>query len=364
MDIETKLELMMRTPTEEVLLPDELRHLLEIEAHPIAYNGFEPSGPVHLGTGLICAYKMKDLIEAGIDYRVYLATWHAWINNKLGGDMELIKKAAKHFAHSWIACGVPEGKIKFIWPHEVYDDINYWNIVVNVARNMTIARATRTLEIAGRKESEVKKVAELMYTPMQVADIFHFGVRICQLGMDQRKANVVAREIGERIGFWKPVCVHHHLLQGLAPPPVWPLPEDPTEKKEVLSAIKMSKSKPETCIFIYDEPDAVRRKISGAFCPERETANNPIIDIAKHVIFREKESITVARSEKYGGRLELQSFKELEKAYAAGKLHPTDLKSAIADSLVEILAPVRDYFERHKEANEIKDYLLSAKITR
>ena len=364
MDIERRIELITRAPTEEVLLEEELRQLLETETHPIAYNGFEPSGPVHLGTGLMCAYKMKDLIEAGIDFRVYLATWHALINNKLGGDMELIKKAAKHFASSWIACGVPEDKIKFIWPDEVYDDIDYWNIVVGVAKQLTIQRAVRTLEIAGRKESEVRKVAELMYTPMQVADIFHFGVKICQLGMDQRKANVVAREVGEELGFWKPVCVHHHLLQGLSKPPVWPLPTDPTERKEALSAVKMSKSKPETCIYIYDTPEAIKKKIAGGFCPPGEVDNNPMMDIARHIIFREKQSIEINRPEKYGGKIEIQSFDELSRIYTGGKLHPEDFKNAIAENLIDILAPVREYFDKHKEATEIKDLLLSTQVTR
>jgi len=369
MDLERKIELIKRQPTEEILVDGELRSLLETGEMIIAYNGWEPSGPVHLGTGLICAYKMKDLIEAGIEFKAYLATWHAWINNKFGGDMEKIKHAAKHFAHAWIACGVPEDKIKFIWPHEVYGDLEYWETVLKVAKELTIARTTRTLEIAGRKESEIKKVAELMYTPMQVADIFHFKVRLCQLGMDQRKANVVAREVGPKLGFWKPVCVHHHLLQGLEKPPVWPLPEDPTERKEILSSVKMSKSKPKTCIYIYDEPDAIRKKINTAFCPPKETDNNPIFDIAKYIIFREnisreKKSIIIERDQKYGGKLEIESIEDLEKIYLKGDLHPTDLKNSVSENLIEILAPVRDYFEKHKEAKKIKDYLLSLQITR
>ncbi|MCS7109221.1 MAG: tyrosine--tRNA ligase, partial [Candidatus Micrarchaeota archaeon] len=298
MDIERKIELITRAPTEEILTKENLKELLETNSKPIAYNGFEPSGKVHLGTGLMCAYKMKDFIEARIRFKVYLATWHAWINNKLGGDREMIKKAALHFKHSWLALGVPEDKIEFIWPDELYDDLEYWDIVVRVAKEMTLARGIRTLEIAGRKETEGLKLATLLYTPMQVADIFHFGVQIPQLGMDQRKANVVAMEIGEKIGFWKPVPVHHHLLQGLVKPPVWPLPADPTAKKEVLSAIKMSKSKPNTAIFIYDEPDEIRQKISKAFCPEKEVENNPIIEIAKYIIFREKSEITINRPEK------------------------------------------------------------------
>ena len=205
LDIETKLELINRPPTEEVLTPQDLRHLLETEEHPIAYDGWEPSGLVYLGTGVICAYKMKDFVEAGIHYKAYRPTWHAWENNSLGGDHKLIRKAADLCKHSWIALGVPKDKVEFIYSDELYDDLDYWATTINISKNLTIARGRRTLEIAGRKETEARMVSDFLYTPMQVADIFHMKIKICQLGIDQRKANVVARELGERLGFWKPV---------------------------------------------------------------------------------------------------------------------------------------------------------------
>ncbi|MBU5575090.1 MAG: tyrosine--tRNA ligase [Candidatus Aenigmatarchaeota archaeon] len=362
MDIERKIEIIMRPPTEEILTIEELKNLLESNPHPIAYNGWEPSGLMHLGTGLICAYKMKDFIEAGIKFKAYLATWHAFINNKLGGDIELIKKAALHFKHGWISLGVPENKIEFIWPENEYNDIKYWEKVIKISKLMTISRAKRTLEIAGRKEIEVNKVADFIYTPMQVADIFQFNVNICQLGMDQRKANVVAKELGESLGFWNPVAVHHHLLQGLSEPPVWPIPEN--MKKEILISIKMSKSKPKTCIFIYDSPEEIKEKVKRAFCPEKIIEFNPIIDICKHIIFRERNEIIIERPQKYGGRLEIQSFEELCKVYRDGKLHPLDLKNAVTEILIEILEPSRKYFQENREAKETLEILKKATITR
>jgi tyrosyl-tRNA synthetase len=277
-DIERKIELICRPPTEEIVTIDDLRHLLETEEHPIAYNGWEPSGLAHLGTGVICAYKMKDFAEAGIHYKAFLATWHAYLNNKLGGDLELIRKAADLFRHSWIALGVPEDKIEFVYSDKLYDDLDYWAKTMAVAKNLTIARTTRTLEIAGRKDTDARNVSDYMYTPMQVADIFHMDVKICQLGLDQRKANMVGREIGERMGYWKPVCVHHHLLQGLAKPAVWPIPE--SQEKEAIASAKMSKSKPDTCIFIYDTPAEIKQKLSKSFCPERTIRFNPILTYA------------------------------------------------------------------------------------
>jgi tyrosyl-tRNA synthetase len=180
--------------------------------------------------------------------------------------------------------------------------------------------------------------------------------------MDQRKANVVAREIGEKIGYWKPVCVHHHLLQGLEKPALWPIPEG--QEKEAVASAKMSKSKPETCIFIYDTPAEIKQKMTRAFCPERTVAFNPVIDICKHIVFREKPVFTVERPSKFGGNIEFQSFNELETAYALGKLHPQDLKNSVATELAEILSPVRRYFAGNTEAQECLNTVQKAKITR
>ena len=362
MDIETKLELICKPPTEEVLTPQDIRRILETEEHPIAYNGWEPSGLVHLGTGVICAYKMKDFVEAGIRFKAYLSTWHAWLNNKLGGDLKLIRKAADLFRHSWIALGVPGDKVEFIYSDELYDDLDYWAKTITIAKNLTIARTKRTLEIAGRKETEARYVSDFLYTPMQVADIFHMEVKICQLGMDQRKANVVARELGEKLGFWKPVCVHHHLLQGLEKPAIWPIPGG--KEKEAISSVKMSKSKPETCVFIYDSPELVRQKIVKAFCPEKIVEFNPILEYCKYIIFRERKTFTIDRPARFGGRIEFQSFRELETAYKRGELHPQDLKNAVAEELSKILDPVRRFFENNSEAKESLNAVKKAQITR
>jgi len=362
LDIETKIDLICRLPTEEVLTMKDLRDLLETEEHPVAYNGWEPSGLVHLGTGVVCAYKMKDFAEAGMHFKAYLSTWHAWLNNKLGGNLELIRKAADLFKHSWIALGVPEHKVEFIYSDELYDDLSYWAKTITIAKNLTIARTRRTLEIAGRKDIEANYVSDFLYTPMQVADIFHMEVKICQLGLDQRNANVVARELGVRLGFWKPICVHHHLLQGLEKPAIWPIPEG--KEREALSSAKMSKSQPETCIFIYDSPEEIAQKIRRAFCPEKVVEFNPVLDICKYVIFREREVFTIERPAKFGGTVEFQGYGELEEAYRRGDLHPKDLKDALAQELATILEPARRYFVTNKEAKKCLDTIKNAKITR
>ncbi|MCX8203826.1 MAG: tyrosine--tRNA ligase, partial [Nitrososphaeria archaeon] len=44
MDVERRIELIVRPPTEEVITLEELRELLEAVERPVAYDGFEPSG--------------------------------------------------------------------------------------------------------------------------------------------------------------------------------------------------------------------------------------------------------------------------------------------------------------------------------
>ncbi len=362
MDVEKKLELICRPPTEEIVTIEDLRQLLETEEHPVAYNGWEPSGLAHLGTGVICAYKMKDFAEAGIHFKAFLATWHAYLNNKLGGDLELIRKAADLFRHSWLALGVPGDKVEFIYSDKLYDNLDYWAKTMVIEKNLTLARTTLTLEMAGRKECEAHYVSDYLYTPMQVADIFHMKVKMCQLGMDQRKANMVAREIGEKIGCYKPVCIHHHLLQGLAKPGIWPIPEG--QEKEAVASAKMSKSKPDTCIFIYDTPEEIKQKMSKAFCPERTIKYNPIMDIAKYIIFREHPTFTIERPAKFGGNICFENFQQLETTFAEGNLHPMDLKNGVATELGKILEPVRRYFANNMEAKDCLETIRKAKVTR
>ena len=47
--------------------------------------------------------------------------------------------------------------------------------------------------IAGREESSEMPAAQIFYPCMQCADVFFLKADICQLGMDQRKVNMLAR---------------------------------------------------------------------------------------------------------------------------------------------------------------------------
>jgi tyrosyl-tRNA synthetase len=52
----------------------------------------------------------------------------------------------------------------------------------------------------------------------------------------------------------------------------------------------------------------------------------------------------VDRTPENGGSVRFATFEELRDSYAAGKLHPADLKNAVAQQLIDLLEPVRKRF--------------------
>ena len=135
-------------------------------------------------------------------------------------------------------------------------------------------------------------------------------------------------------------------------------------RKRRLLRRRCLRASPATCIFIYDSPEEIKQKMAKAFCPERTVKFNPVLDICKYIVFREKPVFKIERPAKFGGTVEFQSFQELESAYAEGKLHPMDLKGGVAAELADVLEPVRRYFANNKEAMDCLETVRQAKITR
>jgi len=360
MDIETKLELIKKSPTEEIITEEDLRNLLETKETPTAYDGFEPSGKLHLGSGILRAIKINDLLEAKVDFILLIADWFGYINNKMGGNLELLKKVGEYFIEGWKACGVDTKKIKIVWTSDCVKDPAYWQGVIDVAKHVTIRRAKRASPIMGRKEAEMQYTSQILYPIMQVWDPFYIGADILQLGMDQRHATILSRELASKIGQTSRVCVHHHLLAGLQG-----AEKGRMGQETAISQIeaKMSKSKLQTAIFIHDSKEEIEEKIRNAYCPEKVVENNPILDYSKHILFRKFKTLKIERPKKFGGDIIVNSYDELEKLFGKGKIHPLDLKNSVAEYLEKLIKPIREHFEKNRKARELYEIVRKEKIT-
>ncbi len=344
---------------EEVLTEEELKTLFETKKHPIAYDGFEPSGTnVHIAQGLLRAINVNKMTKAGVKFVMLAADWHAWANNKLEGDLNKINIVGDYLIEVWKACDMDLENVKFMRSTDLINNGTYWKTVMQVARNNTVNRITRCSQIMGRSEKDSLQASQILYPCMQCADIFEIGADITQLGMDQRKVNVLAREVGPKLGFWKPIVVSHHMLQGLTQPPG---PEASPEDR--MMAMKMSKSKPDSAIFMSDSVEDVKRKINKAYCPEKQVQENPMLEYCKHIIFQKFDAFVIERPEKWGGNLEFTNYTQLESTFAEGKLHPADLKQGVAVYINKLLEPVREKLEKNKKAVKLAEQIKEFTVT-
>ena len=318
MDIEKRLELVKRE-TSEIITEKELLAILEQKKQPVVYHGFEPSGRIfHIGY-IIGINKHIDFQKAGLRLKLLMADYHAWLNEK--GSMEEIRETAKRYIKGFEALGVDIKKADVVFGSEFQLKEDYFTDIMKLSLRIRLLRARRSMTLIGREEED-PHISQLFYPLMQAIDIKHLKVDIAFGDLAQRKIHVLAREELPHLGYKAPIAIHHEFLQGL-------------------QGGKMSASVPASSIMIDDMPEKIEKKIKEAFCPAKQIKDNPILQICKFIILPRESKLKVERSRKFGGDILYNSYTEIEKDFAAGKLHPLDLKVAVAASLIRILAPVR-----------------------
>ena len=343
---------------EEILTEEELLHLFETKEHPVAYDGFEPSGIAPIHFGLMRALYVKKLQEAGVHMILFLADFHGMINNKLGGDLEKIKTAGKYFIEVWKAAGINVDEVEIVWASDLLTSKTYMERFLRVSKELTLDRVTKTLTIAGRSEKDKLIFAQFLYPAMQVSDIFELDLDMVEMGMDQRRANVIAREVAHKLHCKVPVAVHHHMLLGLKGT------KDGDNPEEVMVKSKMSKSDPTSAIYMHDSRAEIMDKIKGAFCPAKQTSGNPVLEYARYITIPSLGSLKVERKTEHGGNIEYKLYSDLEADFTNGALHPLDLKAAVARDLDVLIKPVREHFETDPVAKKLYEEVKSYQITR
>jgi len=394
MDIEEKIALVQRPPTEEIVTLNELRTLFETRASPKHYIGLEISGKLHLGSLIIPGFKINDFIKAGIQSNVFLADWHTYINNKLNNDWTLIEKISQYYekAFKFFCPGV-----NIIFGSDLYKETDdYWKNFIIFSKQITLARTLRSLTIMGRTEKDSLDFSQLLYPSMQSVDIKALDLDIVHAGTDQRKIHMLVREVFPKLNWEVPVSVHHHILPGLSEPTLINSSYSTanttnntsnvslsgthsgissmtasssdgaisasTITNELLSASeslnmnnnnfddyrifnKMSKSNPLSSILIHDSEKEISYKINKAYCPLGVSKDNPILEIMEYIIFHQYNEIIVERPSKYGGNISYSSIEQIKLDYEQKKIHPKDLKLTTSRYLDKIISPVRRHLQ-------------------
>ena len=310
------MELIKRN-VQEIVTEEGLKELLKKKKSPIVYCGYEPSGPMHLGH-FVTITKLMDFEKAGFKAKVLLADIHAFLNRK--GDEEEIKKEVENWKKTIKAIGL---NAEVVLGSSFQFDKEYQLDVMRLAQGSTINRGLRSMQEIAR-DIENATISQLLYPLMQVADIKYLGVDVAEGGLEQRKVHMIGKDMMNILKH-PFVAVHTPLITSLKGP-----------------GEKMSKSIPGSGISVTDEYEEIKRVISKAYCPEKIANENPILQIARLIIFPRIEVFDVKRAEKFGGNLKFKDYGNLEESYKEGRLHPLDLKNAVIEYLEKIIAPIRE----------------------
>lgn len=343
---EEKIQLIKTIPV-EFFQDEELKNLVEKKENIICYDGFEPSGRMHIAQGLIRTINTNKLTKCGFNFKFWVADYFAKLNHKLGGDIKKIQKAGQLMIEIWKACGMNMEQVDFLWTSEEINKNSdkYWGLVMDISNKFNLNRIKKCTQIMGRNEKDDLSASQIFYPCMQCADIFYLGVDICSLGLDQRKVNMLAIEYCDKIKRKnKPIILSHPMLMAL----------DGNDK--------MSKSNPDSAIFMDDQEFEVKKKINKAYCPENIIEKNPIIDYMEKIVFELEDNIIIPT--KFNGNITVKDIQELKNLYQEGIIHPADIKPYLIQKINSYLEPVRNHFKNNPKAKQLLKTVKNYKITK
>jgi tyrosyl-tRNA synthetase len=313
---------------------------------------------MHIAQGVFKAMNVNKCTAEGTNstFVFWVADWFALMNDKMGGDLEKIKTVGEYLIEVWTAAGMNLDNVVFKWASEEITNNadKYWPTMLDVARRFNITRVKKCCQIMGRLEGSLT-AAQILYPLMQCTDVFFLKANICQLGVDQRKVNMLAREYCDAAKIKnKPIILSHHMLFGLK-----------------AGQEKMSKSDPDSAVFMEDSAEDVERKIMNAYCPteeeneagkEKEEAQdagkesmhlvedkikNPCLDYIQHIIFSPPGATFEAGDKTY------TDFAEVRNKFLTGEISEKVLKQGLISALNALLEPVRNHFTNDERAKNL-----------
>jgi len=326
MNTKEKLELIKRN-SQEIITEEELEKLLNEKKKPTVYIGVSITGRPHIGY-FVWVLKLADFIKTGFKVKLLLADIHGALDKT---PWDLLDNRFKYYSlvipMMFDAIGADIKDFEIVKGSEFQLKKDY---MFDVLKMSTFASVHDCMKASSDvvKQSDNPKLSGLIYPIMQSLDEEYLGVDMQYGGLDQRKILMFARENLPKLGYKSRVEFMTPLIPGLT------------------ASGKMSSSEKGSKIDLIDSPADIKSKITSAFCPEGVAENNGVLAFCKYVLMTvksdNKKEFVIKRPEKWGGNLTYTDYDSLEKDFVEKKLHPMDLKAAVAEEVTLLLEPIRN----------------------
>lgn len=293
----------------------------------------QPSGDLTIGNYLGA---MKNFLSFQDEYDSYfgVADLHSITVPQVPKDL---RRRTKEIVALYLAIGLdPEKVTVFVQSHIIEHLQLYW-VINSISYMGQLSRMTQFKE-KSQKSEENLNAALFTYPSLMAADILIYNADYVPIGDDQNQHMELARDIAER--FNNRYSETFTVPQGMVN----------KSSRRIMSLknpnVKMSKSDPDknACIFILDEPNAIRKKIKGAvtdslanfaYNDEQKGLKN-LIDIYCSIAEVETEEVI----EKYKGS-----------SYA-------QFKDDLAELVVATLSPIQEKYYKYINDTQLIDSIL------
>ncbi|WP_158068808.1 tryptophan--tRNA ligase [Domibacillus epiphyticus] len=292
------------------------------------FSGIQPSGTITLGNYIGA---LKQFVELQDDYNCYFCIVDEHAITVQQDRLEL-RKNIRSLAALYVAVGLDPSKATLFIQSEVPAHAQAGWMLQCVAYIGELERMTQFKDKSAGKEAV--SAGLLTYPPLMAADILLYGTDIVPVGEDQKQHLELTRDLAER--FNKKYN------------DIFTVPEVriPKEGARVMSlqdpTKKMSKSDPNNKAFItlLDDPKQIEKKIKSA-----------VTDSDGIVKYDKENKPGVSNLLSIYSALEGIPIADLEKQFE-GKGYG-DFKQAVADVIIQNLAPVQARYNELIDSEEL-----------
>jgi len=295
------------------------------------YTGRGPSGKMHIGH--LIPFIFTKWLQDVFDVNVYIEITddEKYVYNR-NARWENIQKYAEENILDIASVGFDPDKT-FIFKDSEYIK-HLYPLALKISKHINFSMAKAVFGF-----NNTTNIGLIFYPSLQLVPTF-FEKKRCLIpaAIDQDPYWRIQRDIAEKLGYYKVSAIHSIFL-----PPLTGLNS------------KMSTSKPESAIFLDDDPDEVKRKIMKyAFSGgqptielHRKYGGNPDIDVSYqwlYMFFEEDD----------------EKILEIREKYQKGELLTGELKSYLIEKINVFLEEHKDKKERARDM--LEKYMYDGKL--
>ncbi len=285
------------------------------------FSGIQPTGRKHLGNyigairGYVEGQERGEAIYCIVDL-------HALT---VGPDPTELRRSLYDTTAILLAAGLDPSRCILFRQSDVREHTELCWLLATVASYGELLRMTQFKEKSAQHRQFVSS-GLFFYPVLQAADILSYDTDEVPIGEDQKQHVELTREIAQRFNsrFGETLVVPTHRI-----PPVGARIQDLQAPDKRMST---TASTEQGAVYILDDPDAIERKFRSAVT---DSGTEIVRDRDKPGVSNLIEILSVARG---------IAPQAIEKEFAASGY--AAFKQAVADAVIQYLAPVRERYER------------------